>query len=188
MDGSAMTAVPKPRYWLAGEGMIADKANEITDLINFLRNPPTVHVRRQNSTFTFTGNSGTWAKLTFDTLVNSYDPYGMWDSGATDRITIQVPGWYSCEMTTGWAGTTQDVRFLQGIYKNGTSLADDMILRYDQRSLPNNTTNIRRASTLFLNEGDFLHLLVYTEGTGTFTISANSAAEAAALHVRWVSS
>jgi hypothetical protein len=181
-----MTAVPSIHRWLAGDEVNAVRANEIKDLIDFLRNPPTVHVRRRLSNFAFTAASGSYFTVTFDTLVNSYDPYGMWDVGATDRLTIKVPGWYSCEMVTAWVGTAQNLRYTQVLAKNGMTF-DDMILRHDQTTLPNSTTVVRKESMLYLNEGDNIRLGVSTEGTGTFTLTTANDSESPQLRIRWVS-
>lgn len=181
-----MAITPPIHHWLGGDDMNAARMNEIKDSIDFLRNPPMVHVRRRSSNFTFTAASGSYFSIPFDTLVNSYDPYDMWDVGSPDVITIQVPGWYACEMVGQWAGTAQDLRFLHMLGKNGTTL-NDFILRHDQKSLPNSATSIRKESMLYLNEGDTLRMLVSTEGTGTFTIAATSDSECAQVRVRWFS-
>lgn len=181
-----MASVPPIHHWLGGDELNASRMNEIKDSIDFLRNPPMVHVRRRNSSFGFTAASGSWFAVSFDTLVNSYDPYGMWNVSQNAQLTIQVPGWYSCEMVTHWAGTAQDVRYLQVIGKNGITF-DDMILRHDQESLPNSSVAARKESLLFLNEGDFIQLAVSTEGTGTFNLTALSDSECTQLRIRWVS-
>lgn len=181
-----MATAPPIHHWLGGDDMNADRMNEIKDSIDFLRNPPTIHVRRRNSNFTFTAASGSYFSIPWDTVVNSYDPYGMWNAGTPTLLTIQVPGWYACEMVGYWAGTTQDVRFIHMLGKNGNDLGD-FILRHDQRSLPNSSTGVRKESFLYLNEGDTIEMSVSTEGTGTFTISAVSDSECAQVRLRWIS-
>lgn len=181
-----MPSSPPIHHWLGGDELNATRMNEIKDSIDFLRNPPTVHVRRRNSNFAFTASSGIYFAVPFDTLVSNYDPYGMWDPVQNAQLTIQVPGWYSCEMVTYWAGTAQDVRLLQVLGKNGITF-DDMILRHDQTSLPNSNTAVRKESLLYFNEGDYIQLAVSTEGTGTFTLNATSDSECPQLRLRWVS-
>lgn len=181
-----MATAPTVHHWRGGDEMNAMRMNEVTDSIDFLRNPPMAHLRRRNTNFAFTAASGSFFTITFDTLVNSYDPYGMWDPLFADRLTVQVPGWYSCEMVTQWAGTAQDVRLLQVIAKNEMTF-DGMILRHDQASLPNSATSVRKESMLYLNQGDAIFLGVSTEGTGTFTQNATSDSECPQLRIRWIS-
>lgn len=181
-----MPSAPIIHHWRGGDEMNASRMNEIKDSIDFLRNPPMVHVRRRNTNFSFTASSGTFFVVTFDTLVNSYDPYGMWNPVTNGLLTIQVPGWYSCEMVTYWAGSAQDVRLLQVLGKNGMTF-NDMILRHDQTALPNSSVAARKESLLYFNQGDQVSLGVSTEGTGTFTLNATSDSECPQLRIRWVS-
>lgn len=181
-----MATAPQIHHWLGGDEVNAARMNEIKTSIDFLRNPPMAHVRRRNSSFTFTASSGTYFTVGFDTLVNSYDPYGMWNAGSPDRLTVQIPGWYSCEMVTHWGGTAQDLRYLQVLAKNGMSF-DDMILRHDQKSLPNSSTAVRKEGMLYLNQGDNIFLGVSNEGSGSFSLTAASDSECTQLRIRWIS-
>lgn len=181
-----MANAPPIYHWRGGDEMNATRMNEIKDSIDFLRNPPMAHVRRTANTG-FTASPNFFYTIPFDTLVNSYDPYGMWDPGNPNYLRVQIPGWYSCEMVVSWAASAQDVRLLQVLAKNGMTY-NDMILRHDQAALPNSTSITRKEGMLYLNQGDDIYLGVSTEGTGTFTINGGASnSEAVQMRIRWIS-
>lgn len=180
-----MTDIPVTHHWLAGEDMNADRMNEVAAAIEFLRNPPMIHVRRRLTAQSLTGS--VWNKISFDQVVNSYDPTGMFDAGTPDRVTAQVPGWYSYEARISVVGTATTTRVILGTYRNGFS-SDQHILRADMENAPSaGNINIRRDSTIFLNAGDWLHLAFFADNAETRTTSTFSDAESSGLRVRWVS-
>jgi hypothetical protein len=180
MVGAAMTSVPTIHRWLAGDEANAVRFNEIRDQINFLRNPPMAHVQQRVSTQTFNTPPVAWQTMTFDTLVNSYDPYDMWDPAAPDRLTITVPGWYNCEIAVSVVQTTFDGRAIMSIWKSG----DGTILRYDQQNA--GTDTMRQDVEIFFNEGDYIQLRVLFDDTGR-TTNITSFAQSSQMRVRWVS-
>jgi hypothetical protein len=176
--------VPDVHHWLAGDDFNAQRMNEIGTAIDWIRNPPMVHVARK-----LTGQSisplNTWVKISFDTVYNSYDPYGFFNAGTPDQLTVQVPGWYMCEIQFSGSIST-DTRIIIGLYKNGFT-ANELLFRYDQTTLPTgNNINIRKASTLFFNVGDILYSAVHCQAA-TFTTAVASDAELCGLRLRWVS-
>ncbi len=178
-------SVPDIHHWLAGDDFNATRMNEIRDQINWLRNPPTVHVARSITTQTIPFQ--TWTKVSFDTVVNSYDPYVFFDAGTPDRITITQAGWYTCEIVCSMSSTFNDSRMIMGLYKNGFT-TNELLLRYDQTTLPNTgNINMRKETTLFFNVGDWMHLGLYTDDTANRVSANTSAAESSQLRVRWVS-
>jgi hypothetical protein len=185
MGGSTMTDVPETHHWLAGDAMNADRMNEVRDAIEWLRNPPMVHVRRRLTTQSLPGNQ--WNKIVFDQIANSYDPYGMFDTGATDRITATVPGWYSYEGVLAINGTATVARMILGVYKNGFT-TNELMLRYDVDNAPSSGNMlVRKESTIFLNVGDWLHLAWNLNAAETRTSQITSDSESSQLRVRWVS-
>jgi|ERR1700754_3553599 len=177
--------IPSVHNWLAGDEWNADRLNEVGTAISFLRNPPFVRVGRRLTTQSVPTN--TYTAISFDTVFNSYDPYDMFDAGTPTRVTIKEPGWYSCEGFLSLSATATDTRALLGIFKNGSNPPTDMLLRFDQGTLPNTgNTNIRKETTLFLNAGDFLSLFALCDGA-TLTSQITSDAEHSGMRVRWVS-
>jgi hypothetical protein len=179
-----MTDIPVTHHWLAGDEMNADRMNEVRDAIEFLRNPPAVHVRRRLTAQT--GITGTWTKILFDQVV--YDPYGMFDSGNSDRITATIPGWYTYEGVISLNPTSTSCRVLLGVFRNGLT-DDEHLLRYDVDNAPSaGNVDIRKESTIFLNVGDFLHLAVnHGCAAETRTSQISSDAQSSQLRVRWIS-
>lgn len=173
--------VPAVHHWLAGDEFNAERMNEVAAAIDWIRNPPMVHVTRK-----LTGQSipsGTWTKISFDTVVNGYDPYDFWQPGSPDQLTVTVPGWYSCEIQ--FSGViTVDNRIIIGLYKNGFT-SNELLFRYDQTTLPTgNNINIRKENTLFFNAGDVIYSAVISTA---FTTAITSDAELCGLRIRWVS-
>jgi hypothetical protein len=176
-------SVPEVHHWLAGDEFNANRMNEVGDLINWITNPPMVHVSRQSTGQVIPSN--TWTKISFDTVVNSYDPYDFYDSGTPDQLTIREAGWYTCELSFS-AVITVDSRVIMGLYKNGFT-SNELLLRYDQTTLPTgNSINFRKESTLFFNVGDWMYYGVLCDASG-FTTTVTSSAEVCGLRIRWVS-
>lgn len=176
--------VPSVHHWLAGDEFNSLRMNEIAAAIDFIRNPPMVHVARK-LTGQLISPAATYNKVSFDTLYNSYDPYGMWSAGTPDQLTVQVPGWYMCELQFSGVITT-DTRILMGLFKNGFT-SNELLFRYDQTTLPTgNNINMRKAVALFFNVGDTLYYGLHCNNT-TFTTAITSDAETCGLRVRWFS-
>ncbi len=171
---------PSVHYWSAGDDMDAVRMNEIKDAIEWLRNPPLVHVQRLLSNISLPVN--TWTTVEFDT--EYVDPYEMYDSGTPDTVTVTVPGWYTVEAVMCMSNTASDARVSMGLWKQ----ASELILRWDQQALQNVSGNInmRKESTMFLNVGDTLQLRAHTNA-GARNIVGNSASEAPTIRMRWVS-
>jgi hypothetical protein len=177
-------SIPNVHNWLAGDEFNAVRMGEISDAIQWLRNPPMVHVARRTTTQAIPSN--TWTKISFNTLVNSYDPYGFWNAGTPDLITITEPGWYTCEVQLSFVGTATDTRIILGLYKNGFT-SNELLLRADQVTLPNSgNQNMRKETTLFFNVGDWMHFGIFCDGAALNT-AVTSDAESCGLRVRWVS-
>lgn len=178
-------SVPVVHRWLAGDEFNAARMNEVAAAIEWLRNPPTVHLLRRSTAQTGIVAT-TWTKLTFDTVVNSYDPWDFYDALSPDTITIKEPGWYSIEMQFSLQGTATDGRVVMGLYKNGFALTD-ILMRYDQNTLPNSgNINNRKETTLFFNVGDIIYYGIYVDGF-TASTAITSDAECCGMRVRWVS-
>jgi hypothetical protein len=88
----------------------------VRDAINFLSGPP------QFSGYQTTANtgiaSGTWTKITIDTVV--VDSYGYWDN-TNHRYTPSTPGWYWVSGMACWASSATGGRFSQA-FKNGSQV------------------------------------------------------------------
>lgn len=181
-----VNTAPSIHHWQAGDSMNAMRMNEIRDQIEWMQNPPMVHVGRRLTTQSFSGGTGVAVKVSFDTVFNSYDPYGFFNAGTPDQLTITVAGWYSCEITTSWAGTATDSRLIMYLYKNGTG-ANDVMLRHDQGSLPNGANTMRKESQLFFNVGDVIYMMAYADASFTPVLAASNDAECSQLRIRWVS-
>jgi hypothetical protein len=185
--------VPAVHHWYAGDMWNATRMNEITNQINWMQNPPMVHLRRRTTTQSIP--SAAWTKVSFDTVVNSYDPYDMYDS-ATDptMVVFTEPGWYSCEIYSSWVnwGAT-DGCVVMGLMKNNfgpTPGSNGTLLRSDRRTQPSQGTNIvmRAEATFFFNVGDFVFMGAYNSDTGSAHSLANTSdAECSGLRIRWVS-
>lgn len=178
-----MANVPIVHHWKAGDDMNAERMQEIKSVIDFLRNPPTVRVMRLSTTQAMTVNGRT--TVVFDTLYNSYDPYGMWNVSASDRITCQVAGWYAVEGVLSMNNTAAVQSRLQlELWRNNT----DMLLRWDQEALPavGGNINIRKESFMFLNFGDYVQLKAWNTA-GTRNLMNVSFAESPQIRARWFS-
>lgn len=176
-------SVPAVHHWLAGDEFNATRMNEVANAIEWLRNPPMVHVARRSTGQAITANA--WNLLSFDTLYNSYDPYGIWDVGNPGYLTFTEAGWYTCELQFS-AAISVDSRLIIGLFKNGTG-AGDALFRYDQTTLPSGSNvNIRKEGSLFFNVGDSVYYGIYCDATA-ITTAVLSDAETCSLRVRWVS-
>lgn len=180
-----MTSAPDVHHWRAGDDMSALRMNEIKTAIDFIRNPPFAHIRRRTTTQSLTGAA--WNKVVFDQLANSYDPYGMWDAGATDRLTIEVPGWYIVQGGISFTGSSVNTNTALGISKNGFATTD-RLLRFDQQNTPSvGQVDIHKETMMFLNTGDFVHLGIFLGDAAARTTMNTSDADCPQLKVRWVS-
>lgn len=185
MVGIAMTVAPTVHHWRAGDDVNAMRMNEIKASIDYIRNPPFAHVRRRTTTQTLTGSA--WTKITFDQLVNSYDPYGMWDAGTPDRLTIDIAGWYIVQGVISFQGTATNTNTALGISKNGFATSD-RLLRFDQQNTPSqNGVNIRKETLMFLNSGDFVHLGIFLGDAASRVTQNLTDTESPQLKVRWAS-
>jgi hypothetical protein len=185
-------SVPTIRHWLAGDKWNAENLNEIGDQINWLKNPPMIHLRRRNTVQTITGGTNVWTKVRFDTLVNNYNPFEFTIdlASAPDILFVQEPGWYSCEIYTAWQSFgAVDTRVIMGLFKN-TFDNQGLLLRNDTNTQPSVSTNINmhKEGTFFFNVGDFVHLGVYHDDSSlTHNLANTSDAESSGLRMRWVS-
>jgi hypothetical protein len=175
---------PSVHNWLAGDDMNADRMNEIADQISFLRNPPMIHVTRTLTTQALTQG---WNFINFDTVVNGYDPYDMFDSGAPDRITCQIAGWYTVEGQMSLNQTSTEGRQILGVYKNGTATGN-VQLRSDVQNFPGaGAVAWTKEFSVFLNVGDWLHLGHWFFTDTTRTTIAGSTTDRSRLRARWIS-
>lgn len=185
--------VPSIHHWLAGDAWNAARLNEVADTVSWLQNPPTIEVRRRTTTQAISGQS--WTKVSFDTLVSSYDPYDMWDVGTPTQITFAEPGWYSCEIYTTWSNfAAVDTRVIMALSKNdfgsGLSGGAGLVLRADQDTQTAGSGQnlcLRKEATFFFNSGDFVFLGVYQEDTSSHNLANTSDAECSGVRIRWVS-
>lgn len=179
-------SVPEIHHWLAGDSWNADRLNEVKTQIDWLRNPPMVHLRRR-ATQSITGGTSVWTKVIFDTIVA--DPYGFYDAGTPDTVTVTEPGWYSCEIYCSWQSFgAVDARVIMGLYKN-EFVNVGLLLRNDKGTQPSASSNInmRKEGTYFFNVGDFIHLGVYHDDPSSKSLANTSDAESTGLRMRWVS-
>lgn len=175
---------PPIHNWLAGDDFNADRMNEIGDQITFLRNPPMVHVAR---TITSQTLGQGWNFISFDTVVNSYDPYGMFDSGSPDRISGQVAGWYTVEAQMSLNQTSNEGRLILGVYKNGTG-GNNLQLRSDVQNFPGaGAVAWTKEFMVFLNVGDWLQLGHWFFMDTSRTTISGSVFDRSRLRARWVS-
>jgi len=175
--------VPPIHHWSAGDAMNAERMNEIANQIDFLRNPPMVHVGR---VATQTLATAIWNKVLFDTL-HSNDPYEMWDAGTPDRITCTVPGWYTVEGVITLSATATAGRVILGVYKNGFT-TNELQLRHDQENSPSGgNVNARKEFKIFLNVDDWLHLGIQYDDAATRTSATFGTWEHSQLRARWTS-
>lgn len=176
-----MATAPAIHHWKAGDEWNADRMTEVSNAISWMLNPPMVHVKRALSDQSIAVT--TWTSISFDTLVSSYDPYGMWNAATPTQITAQIPGWYMCEGVICMNQLSSNSRMQLGLWKHGT----DVLLRWDQQTLPDagGNSNMRKEASIFLNTGDTLELKAwYQFGTRTLT---STSGDHQGLRVRWVS-
>lgn len=177
---------PPVHRWRAGDAMNALRMNEITASLNWLRNPPTVHVGRtltnQNAT------TGVYTFVSFDTNYNSYDPYNMWDISDPTKVYAQVAGWYTYEGVLNLGSNADDCRLIMSVFLNGTSTTN-IIMRWDQQGAPSvgGNVNMRKEAQIFMNVGDYLTLGFHYNGATARQMIANSTTECPQLRLRWVS-
>lgn len=180
-----MVNSPDVHYWLAGDEMNAVRANEIKAQIDWLRNPPMVHVTRLSTAQTLTGN---WNIISFDTLVNSYDPYEMWDIGTPDVITAQVAGWYYVLTRFALNATATEARLQMGVFKNGTDSLTNIEMRSDNQNTPSQGSNTHsKAFHVYCNKGDVLRMGVGIENDASRTTTIASLSDSCIMMVRWCS-
>lgn len=175
---------PPVHNWLAGDAMNAARMNEIAAQMSFLRNPPMVHVQRALTAQTIT--TATWNFINFDTVVNSYDPYDMFDAGTPNVITAQLAGWYTIEGSLTLNGTGNEGRDILGVFKNTTSTTD-IIMRSDvQNQFAGYNTVWTKEHQIFLNVGDTIYLGHYYDSDASRTTLITGGA-VSRMRARWVS-
>lgn len=181
------SSAPPIHRWHAGDEMNAARMQEIKDAIDWLRNPPMVHVSRRNTNQNATAN--VWTDVSFDTTVNNYDPYNMWDISDPTKVYCTVAGWYTYEAVLCIGANSDDCRLILAVFLNGTSVVTDEIMKFDQQSAPSagGNVNMRKEAQVFLNVGDHLRLNFNYNGATARQLIANSDAECPQLRVRWVS-
>lgn len=177
-----MATAPAIHHWLAGDEVNSSRLAEIASNIEFLRNPPTVRVGRLLSNQTIPIN--VWTTVTFDTVYNSYDPWGFYNAATPTLVTAAVAGWYMVEGVLHWASNVTDARIAMSIWKQDSEL----ILRWDQQGLPSTggNTSIRKEVCMFLNIGDTVQLKAFVSA-GSRDLVAGGFSEAPILRLRWVS-
>ncbi len=179
-------AAPAIHRWKAGDAMNAVRMNEIRDAIEWLVNPPMVHVGRTLSNQTAAAN--TFTNISFDTTYNSYDPYNMWDISDPTKVYATVAGWYTYEAVLCVGANADDCRLIMSVFLNGTTV-DDHILKFDQQSAPSagGNVNMRKEAQIFMNVGDHLRLTFNYNGTTARSIIANGVFECPQMRLRWIS-
>lgn len=179
-----MTTVPSIHYWRAGDEMNALKMNDLANVIDWMRNPPMVHIGRTLSNQATTASSAENV-VSFDTVYNSYDPYDMYDAGDPTKITIQVSGWYDIEYATVLSLDANQGRVINAVRRNAGS---NSILSSDEVTAPNlGNLSIKRNGLTFLTAGDYVTLSVIYSTTVARNLLAVSTSECPQLRVRWVS-
>lgn len=181
-----MAEVPPVHYWLAGDAMTAVRMNEIKAQIDWLRNPPVVHVARL-----LTAQTGLldddYTIITFDTVVNSYDPYDMWDAGDPTKVTAPVSGWYTVFAQYAIAGSAVEGRNVLGVFKNGSDVATNLEMRSDNQNQLSQGSNVySKEGLMYLNEGDYVLLGVFQQDAGRSTV-ITALGESCNMRVRWAS-
>jgi hypothetical protein len=172
---------PPIHHWFAGDPVSAERMNEIKASIDWLRNPPLLHLQRTGSSIALAVT--TWTSIPFDTVLA--DNYDMWDAGTPDTVTVTVPGWYTVEGVLRFQNTAVDSRLTLGVWKQAGT---ELILRYDQQGLDGTggDINMRKESTMFLNVGDTITLEAHTNaGARNLVVGTNG--ECPTLKMRWVS-
>jgi hypothetical protein len=109
----------------------AEYGQSIFDVIDFLMNPPIVHVMAQGSTTIATGAT---VAISFNKVI--VDTHGFFNSSNPTRITPTIPGWYK-----GWGGVsfapnaTSNAGVRRMLVRHST---DAFVMRRDSRA-PVNT-------------------------------------------------
>lgn len=174
--------VPAVHHWRAGDEMNATRMTELANAIEWLRNPAMVRVARTLSTQAIAIN--TWTSISFDTVVNSYDPWGFFNAATPTQVTCPVPGWYMVEVSLTWeTAPNVDSRLVMGVWKQSA----ETLLRWDQQGLPNvgGDANMRKEVAIFLNVGDTVQLRAHVNAGARNIV--NSPDGGATMRLRWVS-
>lgn len=146
--------------WLATDGADVFALGTITTT-----GPAYCSVTRTNDG---TLGTGTWYELSFATNTRT-DPYGMWSSGAADRITCVTPGIYllTGQVTYEANGTgRRDCRLLV----NGSSIVRTYEAAYANLELP-----ISVATVYPLAVGDYVQLGARQSSGGNLSVRSGGA-------------
>jgi hypothetical protein len=110
--------------------------------------------------------TGTWYELSFASNTRD-DPYGMWSSGAPDRLTCLVPGVYDIKGAVAYDNNTTGRRDV-GIRVNGALAA------YDCRDAVDSVnTHCTIATTCKLTSGDYVQLAARQSSGGNLSVVAS---------------
>lgn len=171
----------------AGSIVTASELNAVGSAMAFLLDKPQALIEDTVGAQTVT-NVSTGTKITFATKI--YDTDGMYSSGATDRLTIQTPGYYKvnynvdCVSGTplslnAWVLSTTGPNNPQGAGVTGQFWPGYMV--------PQSTVGMRVSAgglwPQYLWPGDFLSLFAYA-ATNTSTTSNTNPSY---LAVEWMS-
>lgn len=116
-----MGSVPTPRTFQAGEIETAAYLNSLSQVLNFMQNPPRCSVWNNATANTLV--SGTGASIAFDSEL--YDTDNMHSTTSnTTRLTAQTPGLYDIKGSADFGSSSSGTRQIS-IYKNGSAQAFD---------------------------------------------------------------
>lgn len=184
--------VPPVERWTAGEPVDADTLNRrARDVQEFLLEPPQAMVRQALATQSI--SSATWTTIVMDTVDKDND--GIVDIGL-NRVTVQTPGWYEivCGVSFNAVDSTNDPkgRRIAAIMLNGVAGSTNGGRRGRRDAVPpiSGTSSVRTGGGLhamFLNFGDFLHVLGYQDSTVSRTTRITNTEDHSFLSIRWVS-
>ena len=175
-----------PPKWTAGWEPNADDFNTyISDVVEFLLEPPHARVRRDT---TQSLTDGAFTTISF--TVCDKDNDSMWSAGSPTLLTVQTPGWY--EITYGGSCVTPgaNYRLICGLIYNGsldhanggTRGRSDVVAVSGS-----NATTGGRMYSMFLNTGDTIGLVLYQQSGSAKNTTVSGEYDQPFLALKWVS-
>ena len=153
-----------PPEWAVGQLVTAADMQLLSDDLNVLRGPPTVHVTH-NANQSISDDTDT--VLAFNTERQKTDTAFHDNTTNNSRIVIQETGWHFISACVEWASGGTGYR-RASVRLNGTTIL------WRNHVAANNTTTNALAFKRYLTAGDYLEVVVRQTNGGALNVQSSS--------------
>lgn len=177
-----MGTVPSNYTWLNNEiPTFRDMNAHLSDMANFLLNPPMVRLRRTGA-LNITNNSAT--TIPWDLV--EYENTNMWDATAPTKLKPSVPGWYIGTTGVSWVGNATGYREMD-VKKNGSTT--ERVIRLKSDTWVNTGQTVVARCSMFLEvfngTTDYVEVTSFQNSGGTLATDVTGLAQQPDIAMRW---